>query len=131
VHSTPPDKLIGTLRKVESRLARYVAVSRLTSDLLDTTGILHSFEGELEEGDPLGALSPGGLFGESPAGGILPLGSTFLPPKQAGFATAVDSGSRMHQYEEHFNDRARYSLACVLDGSCPVNFRDQITVGNV
>jgi hypothetical protein len=130
VHSTPPDKLIGTLRKVETRLARYVAVSRLTSDLLDTTGELHSFEGELEGGDPLGALSPGGFFGASPAGGI-PLGSTFLPPQQAGFATAVDSGTRMHQYEEHYNDRAHYSLACVLDGSCPVNFKDQITVGNM
>lgn len=32
--------------------------------------------------------------------------------------------SLFHQYEASENDRARYSLACQLDGKCPVNFRD-------
>lgn len=34
-----PDKLIGTLSVVETRLAKYVAVSRLTQDLLDTSAV--------------------------------------------------------------------------------------------
>ena len=39
------DKLIGTLRVVETRMAKYVAVSRLTPDLLDTTGEMTVYEG--------------------------------------------------------------------------------------
>lgn len=34
-----PDKLIGTQAVVETRLAKYVAVSLLTPDLLDTSAV--------------------------------------------------------------------------------------------
>jgi hypothetical protein len=47
------------------------------------------------------------------------------------FSTAKDWARRFHQYERQYNDRALYSLACVLDGDCPVDFKSQITVGNV
>ena len=39
VHETLPDKLIGTKTVVETRLAKYVAVSLLTRDLLDTSAV--------------------------------------------------------------------------------------------
>ena len=49
--------------------------------------------------------------------------STFPEPVLNGdgtgsFKTAPDFDSRMHQYELQYGDRARYSLACVLDGTC-------------
>jgi hypothetical protein len=30
------------------------------------------------------------------------------------------------QYERRFGDRSEFSLACVLDGHCGVNFKDQV-----
>jgi hypothetical protein len=53
------------------------------------------------------------------------------PQVQSEFKQAADWDRRFHQYYENYNDRAYYSLACVLDGDCPVNFRDQLTVGQV
>ena len=47
IHSIEPDKRIGDASVLEQRRAKYVAVSRLTDDYLDTTGILKTFEGEL------------------------------------------------------------------------------------
>lgn len=46
------------------------------------------------------------------------------------YEMAPDLLRRFHQYEVSENDRARYSLACQLDGICPVNFRDEITAGH-
>ena len=46
------------------------------------------------------------------------------------FDTAPDVLRRFHQFESSENDRASYSLACQLDGTCPVNFRDELTVGH-
>jgi len=46
-HRTPPDQLIGPQMVVEKRRTKYVAISQLTDDYLDTTGVLHSVEGEL------------------------------------------------------------------------------------
>lgn len=43
IHDALPDKLIGTQAVVETRLAKYVAVSLLTRDLLDTTAVRHVF----------------------------------------------------------------------------------------
>ena len=56
-------------------------------------------------------------------------GTTFEPPVFAeGFKMQSDWDTRFHQYENSYNDRAFYSLACVLNpASCPVNFADQIT----
>jgi hypothetical protein len=47
VHSTQPDKRIGPSTVLERRRTKYVAVSRLTDDYLDTTGVLKAFEGDL------------------------------------------------------------------------------------
>lgn len=46
------------------------------------------------------------------------------------YETAADLLRRFNQHEFSENDRAYYSLACQLDGICPVNFRDEITVGH-
>lgn len=39
IHETLPDKLVGTKTVAETRLAKYVAVSLLTRDLLDTSAV--------------------------------------------------------------------------------------------
>ena len=49
LHPTMPDELVKELYVVERRRAKFVAVSALTPDLLDTTSQLDSFEGELED----------------------------------------------------------------------------------
>jgi hypothetical protein len=46
------------------------------------------------------------------------------------FKTAIDYKNRFKQYIDNNNDRATYSLACVIDGICSVNFRDQLTEGH-
>ncbi|CAM9732362.1 unnamed protein product, partial [Discosporangium mesarthrocarpum] len=125
IHDTPPDKLIGEQRVVETRLAKFVAVSRLTGDLLDTSTVLMSFEGKLEGSEDLLALFHQGhnLFDWSAGSSI---GYTYHPQVYSGFEMEPDWQTRLHQYEEMPNDRATYSVACVVDGSCPVNFKDQI-----
>jgi hypothetical protein len=111
---------------VTTRRAKFIALSELTEDYLDTTGALSSFEGELESGDLISLIVEMGQFGFSSGSSIR---STFTPPVRAEFKTASDYKTRFRQYIKNVNDRATYSLACVLDGSCPVNFRDQLTVG--
>ena len=41
VHPTHPDKLIGEEKIVEQRKAKYVAISKLSDDYLDTSGIIN------------------------------------------------------------------------------------------
>ena len=53
IHPTLPDKRIGPEEAVERRRAKFVAVSRLTDDYLDTSGIIKTIEGELEGADLL------------------------------------------------------------------------------
>jgi hypothetical protein len=56
--------------------------------------------------------------------------STFAPPVfDPGFTMAQDWATRFAQYDMNHNDRAFYTPGCVLDGSCPVNFRDQMPGG--
>ena len=64
-----------------------------------------------------------GQFGFGPGGSI---GSTFRAPVRSEYETAVDYEYRFKQYIRNHNDRATYALACVLDGICPVNYKDQI-----
>jgi hypothetical protein len=123
VHSTTPDKLIGRNKIVERRRAKFVAISKLTDDYLDTCGILKTFEGELEGEQELVKLMKSDAFGMTSGDEI---GSTYAPQVFSEFKMAKDFDTRMHQYEENFNDRAKYSLSCVLDGSCSVNFKDQV-----
>jgi hypothetical protein len=127
IHTAMPDKLIGVQRVVASRRAKYMAVSELTPDLMDTTGNLQSFEGELDAGDLIGMIIEMGQFGFGAGDSIR---STFRPPIRSEYNTAFDYKTRFYQYINNYNDRATYSLGCVLDGTCPVNFRDQITEGN-
>ncbi len=126
VHESMQDKLIGVLHVVVTRRAKFVAVSQLTSDFLDTTGWLSAFEGEMESGDLISLMMDSGQLGFGAGESIQ---STFAPPVRSEFETAVDYGTRFSQYIRNHNDRATYSLACVLDGICPVNFRDQLTSG--
>jgi len=127
VTSKLQDKLIGVQRVVSSRRAKFMAVSRLTDDYMDTTGVLQSFEGEFDAGNLISMIIEMGQFGFSPGTTIK---STFSPPFMSEFNTSVDYKTRFRQYIRNFNDRAAYSLACVLDGTCPVNFEDQLTTGH-
>lgn len=110
---------------VELRRAKFVAVSLLTDDFLDTSAVLTSFEGELEgDADMISLMNDNSLFGWSPGEEV---SSTFHPPvsDESMFPSMGDWSSRFHQYEERFGDRSEFSLACVVDGICPVNFKDQ------
>eukprot|EP01038_Epipyxis_sp_PR26KG_P012059 gene12059-16136_t len=126
VHPTLQDKLIGVLHVLTTRRAKFIAVSQLTDDYLDTNGYLSSYEGELESGDLISMINELGQFG---FGAGEKIKSTFNPPVRSEFDTAVDYKTRFHQYIKNHNDRATYSLACVIDGTCPVNFRDELTTG--
>lgn len=126
VHATLQDKLIGLTKVVTTRRAKFVAVSQLTDDFLDTNGWLNSFEGELESGDMISMIVEMGQFGFAAGEKIQ---STFRPPVRSEFETAIDYKTRYSQYIRNVNDRAKYSLACVLDGICSVNFRDQLVAG--
>ena len=128
VHESMQDKLIGLLRVVTTRRAKFIALSALTYDYMDTNGWLTSFEGELESGDLISMIVEMGQFGFSPGQEIR---STFRAPVRSEFRTADDWNIRLRQFIRNVNDRASYSLACVLDGTCPVNFRDQLTQGHV
>lgn len=121
-----PDKLIGVLKIVFTRRTKFLAVSRLTPDFLDTDGRLSSFEGALTSGYLIGLITQLGQFGFGAADVI---DSTYRAPQRNEFDTATDYKYRFSQYISSFNDRALYSLACVLDGVCPVNFKDQLTTG--
>jgi len=127
VHDTLQDKLIGLTKVITTRRAKFIALSALTPDYLDTTGWLQSFEGELESGDLISMIVEMGQFGFTPGTEIK---STFTAPVRSEFETAIDFRIRYSQFIRNVNDRATYSLACVLDGVCPVNFRDQLTDGH-
>jgi len=124
LHNNLPDMLIGIQTIMQTRRTKFVAISRLTEDFLDTSGVLTSFEGELEGNTQLiSLLMQYGQFGLS-SGSTLQ--STFQPQVYGPFKMENDWNSRFHQYESYPNDRAFFSLACVLDGSCPVNFKQHL-----
>ncbi len=128
VHISLQDKLIGVQRVVTMRRAKFIAISELTEDYLDTTGRLSSFEGELgtpgEVAIDLMTLIPS--MGQLGFGVGQDIKSTFVPPVRSEFDTAVDYAYRFKQYIRNPNDRASYALACVLDGVCPVNYLAQL-----
>ena len=63
-HPALPDKLIGPSYIAQYRRTKYVAVSRLSSDFLDTTGTIRTYEGDLEnEQDMISLLSTVGQIG--------------------------------------------------------------------
>ncbi|GMI25152.1 hypothetical protein TrRE_jg7627, partial [Triparma retinervis] len=116
----------GSNTIVEQRRAKFVAISKLTDDYLDTSGVVKSFEGEMEDSKDLITLMKGNNGFGWDAGEEL--GSTYQPQVFTEFQTADDWETRFHQYETNYNDRARFSLACTLDGTCPVNFKDQVNM---
>ena len=120
LHPAIADRLVGVERVVETRRAKQVAISSLTSDMLDTTGSLRSFEGELEDAqDMISLLAQYAQF-DWDSGRTL--GATYRPPVHApGFGMERDWETRFQQYDINHNDRARYTPGCTLDGSCPVN----------
>ena len=139
-HRTAPDKLIGQEQVVETRRAKFIAISRLTDDYLDTTGQMTSFEGELEDGADLVSLfqqTKKSNNGDIPFAWSLPkatdgIASTFKPKVHSPhFTQADDFDTRYHQYIRNHNDRATYSTSCQFDGECPVDFASQISDGHV
>jgi hypothetical protein len=134
LHPTSPDLLMGRDQVVVTRRTKYVAISRLTDDFLDTSGILYTFEGELEdEADMMLLQAEYGMFDWTvpetfAENGGMDGSTTFKRPVfSADFAMAGDWDSRFYQYVTKPNDRSKYSLACALDGECPVNFADQVS----
>ena len=125
IHLTSPDKQIGPEAALESRRAKFIAVSRLTPDYLDTSGIVKTFEGELENADILSLVrqynqGESNIFGwkaESPEDQIDM--STFKPRIHHNQFTQVLNSNLVHnQYETSLNDRLFYSPACVYDNQC-------------
>ena len=125
-HEVRPDQLIGEANVVNIRRSKYVAISKLTEDYLDTTGIVTYFEGELEDEEYLMSLIT--QLGQYRWGTNDEVGTTYMPQEiPQEFTMADDWDIRFHQFEEQYNDRSQYALACVLDGTCSVNFKDQLT----
>jgi len=126
-HGTPPDERVGVMQIVEKRRSKFISISSLSDSYLETTGVLKIYEGELEEGvDLLSILNQDKDTTFRWSNGET-IQSTYVPIlHNSKFEQTSDWDSHFHQYENKYNDRAFYSLACVVDGKCPVNFRDQI-----
>jgi hypothetical protein len=126
IHPTLPDKRIGPETVIESWRAKYVAVSRLTPDYLDTSGIIKTFEGELDDTDLLSLVrqyneGDGDLFGWAELADDQ-ISITYVRPVHDNqFTQTLNSNLAHHQYEKMFNDRSFYSPACIYDGQCPNN----------
>jgi len=125
VHATPPDMLVGVPVVVETRRAKYVAVSRLTDDYLDTAGITMSFEGEMEdEANLLTLMQDRGQFGWGAGDEVK---TTFHDQvHDPEFRMEPNWDDRFYQYQDNFNDRAHDSPSCINSGECPVNFAHQV-----
>jgi hypothetical protein len=123
IHPTAADLLIGPNAVVEERRTKYVVVSRLTRDFLNTTGVLRVIEGGAEGGDFLLAiLSEYGRFGWGTGAEGNNNASTYQPDiygrvRPFGFDTEPDWEDRHWQFIDTPNDRA-------LDFR---NFRDRQT----
>lgn len=141
IHPTFPDKLLGPPTVVEKRRTKYVAISQLTEDYLDTTGVLHSLEGELATSNSNGSQAVDAeyllaLVGASAGDvnelvfgweGLFPAKShlaweasySYHPPLYSSkFTSSADWDTLFHDYEIQYHDKAYYSPACVLDGDC-------------
>ena len=122
VHPTLPDKRIGPEEVIHKRRAKFVAISLLTDDYLDTTGVMTSYEGELEDGVDVSFLITNTKRSLFPTKNDI-ISSTHATSVHQSESTIIPEwDSNLHQYEGKHNDRSFYSLACVLDGTCPNNF---------
>ena len=126
--------LVGVPVIVESRRAKYVAISKLTDDFLDTSGITLSFEGELEGEADLTSLmdaARGGIFGAGQSQFRWAPGdevkTTFADQvHDEEFKVEESWDDRFYQYQDSYNDRAWDSPSCINDGECPVDFKQQV-----
>lgn len=150
-HIAGQDKLLGPKYVAFSRTARFVAISTLTSDGLDTTGVLKTVEGGVELNRPLTSLvDPAETFGitidefNTTMTSLAELqrmaydpettrrfGSTFNSPTvfetrfNTDKASNKDWSIQFKQYVYSYGDRSEYSVGCVIDGTCSVNFKNQ------
>jgi hypothetical protein len=108
-HPTVPDLLIGPEHVVETRRAKFVAVSLLNTNYTETMGVLRIIEGEMEgQQDLISVVGDGGAFGWEALNVTTP--STFgfdirgrhLP---FDFRTQVDWFDRHWQFTSQWNDR--------------------------
>ena len=174
IHPTPPDLLIGFEQTVQQRRAKYIAISRLTDDYLDTNGEVHIIEGSLYEHSSTDASGRDANmttallnrlidehsrlfsslqsnqhsdFGKNVegTGSLLSFEwisdkantsridntehAAYIPVQSYSYYFGTDYQQEIifQQYARHFNDRAYYSPACIIDGICPVNMKDQTT----
>ena len=120
IHPTPPDRLTGRPQVIEKRRTKYIIISELTPDFLDTTGILSKFEGELEDGADLSYIvnHAKGIFDWDSDGSIRATDDSQV--HHPNFHTSKDYDNLFRQ-----SFKSYYSLNCVIDGNCPVNFKDQ------
>jgi hypothetical protein len=123
LHPTLQDHLMGTQRVVLRRRTKFMALSELTFDFMDTTGNLIAFEGENTAGYLTSLIAEKGQYG---FGAGDSLGSTFRAPRRSNFETALDYKTRFRQFIKKKNDRAQYSLACVIDGECPNSYANAL-----
>ena len=155
IHPTLPDKLIGPSFIAQSRRAKYVAVSKLTSDFLDTTGVIRTYEGDLEKDTDLIALmSSEGQFGFERSSAehlgwstndeVRPYGYTHAP-NDVNFQELgpgrVDTTQPLRVYGDmgpfHFTTASdwfdrfhQYRLEKNDRSTDPVNFKNELTDGH-
>lgn len=130
MHPTVADLLIGPHRPVQYRRAKYVAVSLLSADYTNTTGILRVVEGELTDdldvialvsdsellGRPqaaaaaaaaeVSAAMPFGLHPGAEQASTFPRDVTARTAERFTFDVIADWYDRHHQYSKDYNDRA-------------------------
>lgn len=150
-HISGQDKLLGPKYVAFARTARFVAISTLTSDGLDTSGVLRTVEGGMESNKPLTSLvDPAETFGivmdefKMSLASLAELqqlaynpemirrfGSAFSSPSifetefNTDKASNKDWSIQFKQFVYSYGDRSEYSVACVIDGTCSVNFKNQ------
>lgn len=116
IHATRPDSLIGPMRVVERRRAKYVSICRLTEDYLSTEGHFQEIEGDSEGSNALlnfAALAYG-LFGLEEKH-IVPLDDLKLNP-DISFRLFL-SPAMLHQQASYWNGRNREART-----AAPVDF---------
>lgn len=126
VHETVPDKLIAPEHIVFERRTKYIAISQLTDDYMDTTGVAYILEGETLDDEPLVDLIE--QFDPFNFSTLVVnnhndttqrhIHGDIKPP--FNFTTADDWETRYWQYYDEPGDRWNDT----------VNFRDQITEGH-
>ena len=84
---------------VYTRRTKYMAISALTPDYMDSTGWQTSTEGELDSGNLISFISQMGQIG---VGAGTAFATTFGPPIRSNFKTAQDYRYRFYQYMQRW-----------------------------